>query len=153
MWSHLHIRRIVPKDKQAEITPPPPPPQLLHCFYKAKCTWILVGFYWLLTIVLLNSDISFFLAHLSHWLRVSYCDHWMSVVCRPSYVVRRQQLLQTTSPKLLAGFWPNLEGMILIWPSFKIVQMVLVHCISRSHKLKIDFQDENFKNLLWNHKA
>ena len=30
---------------------------------------------------------------------VDYCDHWMSV-----NVVRRQQLLQMTSPKLLAGF-------------------------------------------------
>ena len=49
----------------------------------------------------------FFLAHLSHWLMVSYCDRCM-------YVVRRQQLLQTTSPpKLLAGFGPNLVGMIL----------------------------------------
>ena len=39
-----------------------------------------------------------FLAYLSHWLIVSYCDRWMCVV-------RRQQLLQTTSPpKLLAGF-------------------------------------------------
>ena len=34
-----------------------------------------------------------FLAHLSHWLMVSYCVRWMSVV------------RQTTSPpKLLAGF-------------------------------------------------
>ena len=43
---------------------------------------------------------------------VSYCDHWMSVV-------RRQQLLQRTGPpKLMAGFIPNLAGMILIsnWP-------------------------------------
>ena len=80
---------------------------------------------------------------------------WSLDVRRVACCVRRQQLLQTTSPpKLLAGFWPNLVGMILIWPSFKIVQMVLVHCISRSHILKIDFQDENFKNLLlWNHKA
>ena len=31
--------------------------------------------------------------------------------------------------------------------------MVLAHCISRSHMLKIDFQDENLKNLLWNHKG
>ena len=39
-----------------------------------------------------------FLAHQSHWLMVSYCYRWMSVV-------RRQQLLQTTSPpKLQAGF-------------------------------------------------
>ena len=50
--------------------------------------------------------------------RMSYCDHWMSVVCR-------QQLLQRThSPKLLAGFWPNLVGLVLIWPSLKIVRMV-----------------------------
>ena len=39
-----------------------------------------------------------FLAHLSLWLKVSYCNHWMSVVCH-------KQLLQRTSPpKLLAGF-------------------------------------------------
>ena len=39
-----------------------------------------------------------FLAQLSHWLKVSYCDRWMSVV-------RRLQLLQMTSPpKLLSGF-------------------------------------------------
>ena len=32
--------------------------------------------------------------------------------------VRRQQLLQRTPPpKLLAGCWPNLVGMILIWHS------------------------------------
>ena len=59
----------------------------------------------------------------------------------------RQQLLQRTSPpKLPPGFLPNLAGMILVWPSLIIVQMVSVHCISRSHRLKIDFQDENFKS-------
>ena len=41
---------------------------------------------------------------------VSYCDRWMSVV-------RRQQLLKRTSlPYLLAGFRPNLAGMILNGP-------------------------------------
>ena len=89
-----------------------------------------------------------FLAHLSHWLMVSYCDCWMSLVRRAACVVRHQQLLQTTSPpKLLAVFWPNLVGMILIWPSLSIVQMVSVHCISRSYRLKIDFQGENFKKI------
>ena len=80
---------------------------------------------------------------------------WSSIVRRLTCVVCRQQLLQkTSSPKQLAGFWPNLAGMILIWPSLIILQMILVHCISRSHRLKIDFQDENFKNLLvWNQKA
>ena len=69
---------------------------------------------------------------------VSYCDCWMSAVSR-------QQLLQRTSPKLLAGFLPNLAAMIIIWPSIIIVQMVMVRCISRSHRLKIDFRDENSK--------
>ena len=38
------------------------------------------------------------LAHLSHRLMVSYCHQPMSGVRRASCVVRRQQLLQTTSP-------------------------------------------------------
>ena len=39
--------------------------------------------------------------------------------------------------------------MILGWSSFKIIQMVPVHCISRSQELKIDFLTKNFKkNLL-----
>ena len=42
-------------------------------------------------------------------------------------------------------FWPNLVRMVLIWPSLKFVQMVPIHCISRSHRLKIDFQDEKLK--------
>ena len=58
----------------------------------------------------------------------------------PSSVVHRQQLLYMTSPpKLLAGILPNLVGMILIWFSLKIVQMVPVYCISRSHRIEIDF--------------
>ena len=56
--------------------------------------------------------------------------------------------------KQLAGFLPNLADLILIRPSLIIVYMFQVRCISRSHRLKIDFHDENFKNLLvWNHKA
>ena len=38
--------------------------------------------------------------------------------------------------------------MILGWCSFKVVQMVPVHCISRSQELKIDFLTKNSKNLL-----
>ena len=52
-------------------------------------------------------------------------------------------------PKLLAGSGPNLAGMILIRPSLIIVQMVPVHYISRSQGLKIGFQNEHFKNLLF----
>ena len=60
-----------------------------------------------------------FLAHLSHRLMVSYCD----VAC-VSCDVRRQQLLQRTSPNPQAGFLPNSAEMILIWPSLIIVQMI-----------------------------
>ena len=38
--------------------------------------------------------------------------------------------------------------MILGWSSFKDVQMFLVHCISRSQELKIEFLAKNLKNLL-----
>ena len=38
--------------------------------------------------------------------------------------------------------------MILGWSFFKVVQMVPVHCISRSQELKIDFLTKNSKNLL-----
>ena len=38
-----------------------------------------------------------------------------------------------------------LAGMILIWPSLIFDQMVPVRCIPRSHRLKIDFRDENFE--------
>ena len=38
--------------------------------------------------------------------------------------------------------------MILGWSSFKVVQMVPVHCISGSQELKIDFLIKNLKNLL-----
>ena len=45
--------------------------------------------------------------------------------------------------------------MILIWPSAMFVQMVLVCCIFRSHRLKIDFWYEKLKKnlLVWNRKA
>ena len=38
--------------------------------------------------------------------------------------------------------------MILGWFSFKVVQMIPVHCIPRSQELKIDFLTKNFKTLL-----
>ena len=45
----------------------------------------------------------------------------------------------TIALKDFSGFFlPNLAGIILIWPSLIIVQMVMVHCIFRSHRLKID---------------
>ena len=38
--------------------------------------------------------------------------------------------------------------MILGWSSFRVVQMVPVHCISRPQEVKIDFLTKNLKNLL-----
>jgi len=56
--------------------------------------------------------------------------------------------------KPLIVFWPDLTGMIPGWSSTKVVQTVLVGCISRSWGQKIGFQNEIFINLLvWNYKA
>ena len=75
-----------------------------------------------------------FLAHLSHWLMVSYCDRWMSVISGVS-----SQLLQRTSPKLLAGRNDHCMAFYNIWSNGSKLP---VHSISRSHTLEIDFQDD-----------
>ena len=67
--------------------------------------------------------------------------------CRRRPDVRLSTIL-TSPPKQLVEICPNFTGMILGWSSFKVVQMVLVHCISRSQELKIDFLTKNLKNLL-----
>ena len=47
-------------------------------------------------------------------LKVSYCDHPVSGVRRPSSVVCRQQFIQSTSPPRLMGrFQNNFTGMFL----------------------------------------
>ena len=53
----------------------------------------------------LKQPCTLLLAHMSHWLMVSYCDHWMCVV-------RRQQLLQRTSRStgFFEGVWACLIG-------------------------------------------
>ena len=62
------------------------------CFDKMHTLYHLDGF-------IINAQC--LLADLSHWLMVSHCDSWMSVV-------RCQQLLQgPSSPKLLARILPN----------------------------------------------
>ena len=76
------------------------------------------------------------LAHLSHLLMVSYCDRWMSVVRRASWIVRR------LSKGHLLNYWLDLAKFGRNDPymaSLKVVQTVLVCCISRSHRLKIVF--------------
>jgi len=66
-------------------------------------------------------------------LRVSYCD-------RPLSVIMHRPL--------------SFTGMIPGWSPTKVVQMVLIGCISRSQGQKVGFQNAIFKNLLvWNYKA
>ena len=55
---------------------------------------------------------------------VSYFDRWMSVVRRVSSTI--------ASPYMAL---------------FKKIKWLQFHCISRSHRLKIDFQDENLKKM------
>jgi len=52
------------------------------------------------------------------------------------------------------GNWTNSTGMVPGWSPTKIVQMVLIGCISRSRGQKVGFQNAIFKHLLvWNYKA
>ena len=77
---------------------------------------------------------------------VSICDYWMSVIHRVSSIVNncfKGHLLN-----IWLFFLLNLAGIILIWLSFIIVQMVIVHFISRSPRLKIDFEMKTLKIFL-----
>jgi len=52
------------------------------------------------------------------------------------------------------GFWLNFTGIIPGWSSIKVVQTVLIGCISRSRGQKIGLQNAILKNLLvWNYKV
>ena len=80
---------------------------------------------------------------------VSYCDRWMTLASgvwrrRPSSTIASKDISSLTTGLIV----PNLAGMILIFPSSINVQIVPVRCIYRSHRLKVDFQDENFENFL-----
>ena len=75
---------------------------------------------------------------------MSYCDYLISVVYRASETMASKDISSKTNGLILT----KLGSYDALWPSINIVQMVLVHFISRSHRLKIDFQDENFKNIL-----
>ena len=95
-----------------------------------------------------QSFITCFLAHLSWKLKVSFCDHSPSVVVGVGVVRMSVRPSTIFKQHLLLNHCLDFTGMILGWSSFKVVQMVPVHCISRSQKLKIDFLTKNLKNLL-----
>ena len=69
--------------------------------------------------VLFVEPAGWILAHLSQRLKVLDVRFSLSTIAsRPS-------------PKLLAGFLPTLAGIILIWSSLIIVQMIPICCIKK----------------------
>ena len=56
----------------------------------------IIKYRWSLNLVIGNLWPS--LAHLSHWLMVSYCDHWMCVLCRPSSTISSRDIYLLLSP-------------------------------------------------------
>ena len=65
----------------------------------------------------------------SQRLKVIYCHGWMSVI--NNYF----------KCHLFLNYWLDFDQTWKgLWPSSTIVQMVPVHCISRPHRLKIDFE-------------
>ena len=62
---------------------------------------------------------------------VSYCDRWMSVVRRASSTIASKDISLTTG-----WIFPKLGRNDPHMALFRIVQMVWVHCISRSNRLK-----------------
>ena len=88
----------------------------------------------------------------------AFCSGWAIVAGfvrrRPSCVVRKLFYLNISSLKRLVGFRPHFPGMIPGWSPTKVVQMVLIGCISRSRGQKVGFQNAIFKNLIaWNYKV
>jgi len=55
------------------------------------------------------------------------------------------KLKTTSSLETLLGIWPNSKGMIPGLSRIKIVQMVLIGCISRSRGKKLGFQNAFFQ--------
>ena len=63
--------------------------------------------------------------------------------------MRRASLTIASNDISLTASWilTKLDRNYSYMALFEIVQMVTVHCISRSHRLKRDFQEENFKKI------
>jgi hypothetical protein len=59
-------------------------------------------------------------------IRVNYCHHLASVVCRLLSVVCTLFTFQASSPRPLGQLEPNLAGMILAWSSTKFLFFVPV---------------------------
>jgi len=63
-----------------------------------------------------------------------------------NYIRKTSKMTSYLEP--LMRVWPNTTGMVPGWSPTKIVQMVLISCISRSRGQKIGLQNAIFKNLL-----
>jgi len=69
-----------------------------------------------------------------------------------NYIKKSASVMTSLEPLMV--IWPNSIGMVPWWSPTKIVQMVLIGCISRSRVQNIGFQNAIFKNLfVWNYKA
>ena len=68
-----------------------------------------------------------------------------SVVRGPPSTIASNDISSQTTERILTKFGRNDPYMAFL----KIVQMFLVHCIPGSHRLKKDFQDENFKKIFF----
>ena len=66
---------------------------------------------------------------------MSYCDCWMLDVRLLSSVINNLKNISSTTSWILTNFGRN-------DPFMALFKMVSFHCISRSHRLNIDFQDE-----------
>ena len=92
----------------------------------------------------------FFLVHLNLWLMVSYCDRWI-----PGVSSRRPVSWSTIASKdissLTTGWiWTKLgrnDPYMALFNNCSNGSGPL-HIYGRPHRLKKDFQGENFKNLL-----
>ena len=73
------------------------------------------------------------------WLRMSYCDHLLSVICR------RPQLWTTSPLKPLGQFSSNFMWSLLLKEDWKIVQMITVR---HSRLPPCPYMVKTLKNLL-----
>jgi len=84
---------------------------------------------------------------------LSFCDGPLSVVHRPAVRASVNNFFKQHPQKLLIGFLSNFTGMVPGWSPTKVVQMVLIGCISMSRGQKTGFQNATIKNLVRNYKA
>ena len=73
---------------------------------------------------------------------MSYCDRLMSVVrVRRQQKIASKEIYSETIGSVLTNFDRN-DPYMALFKNCSLYKLVPVHCISRSQRLKIDFQDQ-----------